>query len=301
MNSVLILRPRLSRPSLRSGRPDLATARLRPSPAPTYNSPMRGSQAELTRPSGSNRSLCRALAMIAMAGIAVIAAACGGSSSSTSPAASASPSGPEKPDLVVAVVPAEAQAGLYIAQAKGLFTKAGLHVTIKPVVSALTVIPALLHGDVDIAGGQYPSYIATQAKGLAQMRILAAGFALGPRVNEILAPATGSAHGLADLKGKTIAVNILNSEGADLIYSSLKAHGITPAQVRLVAMPFPAMLPALAAGKIAAAYETEPFVTEAMKKYGDRELADMSSGPTTDMPLTGYGTLASCVAKYPRP
>ena len=159
--------------------------------------------------------------------------------------------------------------------------------TIKPVVSALTVIPALLHGDVDVAGGQYPSYIATQAKGLAHMRILAAGFALGPRVNEILAPATGSVHSLADLKGKTIAVNILNSEGADLIYSSLKAHGITAAQVRLVAMPFPAMLPALAAGKIAADYETEPFVTEAMKKYGDGELADMSSGPTTDMPPTG--------------
>jgi NitT/TauT family transport system substrate-binding protein len=225
--------------------------------------------------------------MIAMAGIAVIATACGGNSNSASPASSASLTGPEKPDLVVAVVPAEAQAGLYIAQAKGLFTQAGLHVTIKPVVSALTVIPALLHGDVDIAGGQYPSYIATQAKGLAQMRILAAGFALGPRVNEIVAPATGSVHSLADLKGKTIAVNILNSEGADLIYSSLKAHGITPAQVRLVAMPFPAMLPALAAGKIAAAYETEPFVTEATKSYGDRELADMSSGPTTDMPLTG--------------
>ncbi len=131
--------------------------------------------------------------MIAMAGIAVIATACGGSSSSTSSAASASPSGPEKPDLVVAVVPAEAQAGLYIAQAKGLFAKAGLHVTIKPVVSALTVIPALLHGDVDVAGGQYPSYIATQAKGLAHMRVLAAGFALGPRVNEILAQVLATA------------------------------------------------------------------------------------------------------------
>ena len=126
MNSVLILRLRLSRSSLRSGRSDLVTARLRPSPAPTYNSPMRGNQAEFTRLSGSTRSLCRALAMIAMAGIAVIATACGGSSSSTSSAASASPSGPEKPDLVVAVVPAEAQARLDIAQAKGLFAKAGL-------------------------------------------------------------------------------------------------------------------------------------------------------------------------------
>jgi NitT/TauT family transport system substrate-binding protein len=237
--------------------------------------------------------------MIAMAGIAVIATACGGSSNSTSSASSASPTGPEKPNLVVAVVPAEAQAGLYIAQEKGLFTKAGLHVTIKPVVSALTVVPSLLHGSVDIAGGQYPTYIAAQAKGLTQMRILAAGFALGPHVNEIIAPA-GKIHSLADLKGKTIAVNILNSVGSDLVYTSLKAHGITPAQVHLVAMPFPAMLPALAAGKIDAAYETEPFVTEATQKYGDRELADMSSGSTQNFPLTGYGTLASWVAKYPR-
>ena len=58
-------------------RPDLVTACLRPSPAPTHNSPMRDNPAELTRPSGSNRSLCRALAMIAMAGIAVtVATAC---------------------------------------------------------------------------------------------------------------------------------------------------------------------------------------------------------------------------------
>jgi NitT/TauT family transport system substrate-binding protein len=200
---------------------------------------------------------------------------------------------------VVAVVPAEAQAGLYVAQEKGLLTKAGLHVTIKPVVSALTVVPSLLHGSVDIAGGQYPSYIAAQAAGITKMHILAAGFALGPHVNEIVAPA-GKIHSLADLKGKTIAVNILNSVGSDLVYTSLKAHGITPAQVHLVAMPFPAMLPALAAGKIAAAYETEPFVTEATQKYGDRELADMSSGSTQNFPLTGYGTLASWMAKYPR-
>src|SRR5262249_38106275 len=63
--------------------------------------------------------------------------------------------GPERRDLVVAVVPAEANAGLYIAQAKGLFAKVGLHVTIKPVVSAQAVIPAMLHGSVDVDGGGY--------------------------------------------------------------------------------------------------------------------------------------------------
>ena len=37
--------------------------------------------------------------------------------------------GPEKTALVVAAVPAESASGLYIAQAQGLFTRQGLHVT----------------------------------------------------------------------------------------------------------------------------------------------------------------------------
>jgi len=237
------------------------------------------------------------LAAVTVAGIAVAAAACTGHGG---PAGTAGAKGLEKPDLVVAVVPAEANAGLYIAQAKGLFTKVGLHVTIKPVVSAQAVIPAMLHGSVDVDGGGYVTYILAQAKGIAKIRILAAGFALGPHVNEIIALSKANIQSPADLRGKTIAVNQRGSVASDLTYTALAPYGITPDQVHLVAMPFPAMLPALAAGKIAAAYETEPFVTEAAKKYGDRELADMSSGPTTDMPLTGYGTLASWVAKYPR-
>jgi NitT/TauT family transport system substrate-binding protein len=238
--------------------------------------------------------LCRAAAGITAAGIAVAAAACG---DHAGPVGSA---GPEKPDLVVAVVPAEAQAGLYIAQAKGLFTKAGLHVTVKTVLSAQTVIPAMLHGGVDVTGGQYVSYIAAQAKGRAKMRILAAGFALGPHSNEIIAPASAHIRTLADLKGRTIAVNQLSGISSDLVYAALASYGITPAQVHLVEMPFPAMPSALAAGRIAAAYETEPYVTEAVKKYGVQMVADMDSGATQDFPLTGYGALASWAARYPR-
>jgi NitT/TauT family transport system substrate-binding protein len=227
----------------------------------------------------------------------VTAAACGGHASA---AGSAGPAGLEKPDLVVATVPSEANAGLYIAQAKGLFTKVGLHVTIKPVVSAATVIPAMLHGSVDATGGGYVSYIAADAAGIADMRILAAGFALGPHVNEIIVPANAHVGTLADLKGKTIAVNQLNAVGTDLIYIALAAYGISPSQVHLVAVPFPAMPGALAAGKIDAAYETEPFVTEAVKNDGVQSVADMNTGPTQDFPLTGYAVLASWAAKYPR-
>ena len=88
--------------------------------------------------------------------------------------------------------------------------------------------------------------------------------------------------------------------GADLVYSALASYGISPAQVHLAAMAFPEMPAALAAGKIAAAYETEPFVTEAVKEYGFQELADLDSGSTGDFPLTGYAALVSWVARYPR-
>jgi NitT/TauT family transport system substrate-binding protein len=242
------------------------------------------------------RSWRRVLAAATVTGIAVTAAACGASGS----ASPVKPAGPEKPDLVVAVVPAEANAGLYIAQAEGLFARAGLHVTIKPVVSAAAVIPAMLHGSVDVDGGGYVSYIGADAAGIARMRILAAGFALGPHVNEIITAANAPIRTLADLKGKTIAVNQLGAVGADLVYSALAAYGITPAQVHLIAMPFPQMPAELAAGKIAAAYETEPFVTEAVEKYGAQELADMDNGSTQDFPLTGYAALGSWVSRYPR-
>jgi NitT/TauT family transport system substrate-binding protein len=230
-----------------------------------------------------------------MAAAAVMAvAACG---SSSRPAVLQRP---EKPDVVVAVVPAEAQAGLYIAQAEGLFARVGLHVTIKPVVSGLDVIPAMLHGSVDITGGQYPSFIGAEAAGIANMHILAAGFSLGPNVNEVLAAPSAHIRSPAGLKGKTIAVNALNSVSADLVYTALAPYGITPAQVHLVVLPFPAMPAALATGKITAAYLTEPFVTEAVRKYGAEEVADLDSGPTQNLPLTGYGVLASWAARYPR-
>jgi NitT/TauT family transport system substrate-binding protein len=65
-------------------------------------------------------------------------------------------------------------------------------------------------------------------------------------------------------------------------------------------MPFPAMPGALAAGKIDAAYETEPFVTEAVKKYGVQAVTDLDGGATQDFPLTGYAVLDSWAARYPR-
>jgi NitT/TauT family transport system substrate-binding protein len=226
------------------------------------------------------------------AGVAVIG--CTSSTTTTRPSA-----GLEKKDLTVAAVPAEGATGLYIAQQEGLFAKVGLHVTIKSVTSILTVIPDLKSGAIDVASGQYPAYIAADANAGIKMRILAAGFALTPHVNEIMAGSKSSVKSLADLKGKTIAVNAINSEVSDLLYTLLASYGVSQAQVKVVAIPFPAMAAALAAHTVSAAYMTEPYATEAGQNHGDVGIEDVDTGPNTGFPVAGYAALASWAHKYP--
>jgi NitT/TauT family transport system substrate-binding protein len=236
------------------------------------------------------------LATAGVAALAAAAAACGTSSSATT----ANPAGPEKPNIVVAAVSGEGAGGLYIAQDEGLFKKVGLHVTIQPVTSSSTVIPAMEHGSVDVSSGQYTSYIAVDAAGVGQLRILAAGYALGPHVQEIVVPGHSTITSPAQLKGKTIAVNALNSETTDLLYTALAPYGITPAQVKPVVIPFPLMPLALAASHVDAAFLIEPFITEAVKEHGVRELADIDTGASASIPISGYAVLASWKKKYPR-
>ena len=237
--------------------------------------------------------IAAAMTVTCVAGAAAIGC---GSTAAPHPAGPA----PEKADVTVALVPAQGATGLYVALDKGLFASAGLHVTVKTVTSSAVVIPALINGSVDVASGQYAPYIETDAGHLADIRIIAAGFALTPHVNEVMAPAHSAVKSLADLKGKTIAVNAVNSEVSDLLYSDLAANGVSPAEVKLVAVPFPAMAAALAAHQVAAAYMTEPYVTEAGQKYGDVGIGDIDTGPAVNFPIAGYAVLASWARKYPR-
>jgi NitT/TauT family transport system substrate-binding protein len=243
----------------------------------------------------SRRLPHRALAafpVIAAVLAAFTAAGCG--SVTARPAAS-----PQQTNVVVAAVPAEGAAGLYIAQDDGLFARAGLHVTIKATEDPTADIPALLHGSVDVLSGQYITYIAAEARGIARMRILAAGYALGPHVQEIMTGPKSRIRSMTGLKGQTIAVNAPDSVTTDLLYTALAPYGISPGQIRVVTVAFPAMPAALAAGRVAAIYEIEPFVTEAAERYGDVELADIDNGATAGFPVNGYGTLTSWAAANP--
>jgi NitT/TauT family transport system substrate-binding protein len=225
-------------------------------------------------------------------------AACGASPSTA--AASDSKAGPEKPDIVVADVPTVGASGLYIAQDDGLFAKAGLHVRLDTITSSSTAISAMVHGTVDVDYGQYTSYIAADASGVAKMRILAPALELAPDVQQVMVPAHSTVTSPGQLKGKTIAVNAANGESTDLLYSVLAPYGITPADVHVTVLPFPAMSAALAAGHVDAAFEVQPYIALGIRQFGIRSVADIDTGATQNFWISGFAVLSSWAAKYPR-
>jgi NitT/TauT family transport system substrate-binding protein len=210
------------------------------------------------------------------------------------------PLAPEKRDIVVATIPGVDAAGLYIARDDGLFRQAGLNVTIKALATPAALIAAILQGHADVASDQYTAYINADAQRRAPIRILAAGYSLGARVQQIMVAPRSKIATVPGLRGATIAVDAVKSETTDLLYTLLATYGIAPSQVHVVSVPFPAMPGELAAGKVSAIYEIEPYVTEAAEQAGDMELADIDTGAASGLPIDGYGALASWAARYPR-
>jgi NitT/TauT family transport system substrate-binding protein len=206
----------------------------------------------------------------------------------------------EKPDLTVAVVPSTDAAGFFIALYQGLFKAQGLHVTFVPATSSETVIADQVKGVYDITCGNYVSYIQAQQKGAANLDIFAEGSVMEPGTQGIYAMPNSPIRTLADLKGRTIAINAPNNILYLLAASILTEHGISPKQVHFKTdVPFPEMPAELKAGTIDAAALPEPFASIAEETDGAVPLVDLDQGATTGFPVSGFVTTKQWAAKYP--
>ena len=252
--------------------------------------------APLHAPAPSARNpIRRALAALTVTTAVVAAAACGSSKASTSGGSGAV----EKPDLTVAVVPAISAAGLYIAQQRGYFTAAGLHVKIVSVASGVDAIPNLVNGSVDIDEGQWAADLSAEASGSVRLYALAAASAGGPAVQEVVVPAGSPVTTVAQLRGKTIAVNALGGLAVLLTDNVLASHGVPVSDVHYVPVAFPAMGSALAAHRVDAAFIAEPSLSAAVVGVGPVPLFDVNQA-AENFPISGYVVTQVWMARYPR-
>lgn len=232
---------------------------------------------------------------------ALLAAGCSSGNSATPSKSPGTASKIEKPDLTVAAVQAVTNTGLYIAAQQGLFTQEGLKVTIAPIVSSTVAIANQLKGEFDVTAGAYESYILAQAHGAGAVswRILAEGAVSKTGSQSVLVAPGSPIKTVADLKGKTVAANILDNVGTLLIQSMLTASKVPLSSVKLVAVPFPSMAGALKRGEIDAGWFDEPFLTQAKTTIGAKVLYDTSQGATANFPISGYMSTQSWYGKYP--
>lgn len=222
--------------------------------------------------------------------LALVLVACGGGGDSGS-------SGDGRQKVTVAALPLTDAAALYIARDRGLFVKEGLDVSIQPVQQSIQALPALSKGQVDmIASANYVTFLQADEQGTLDLRILAEGVRTAPHMMDVLVPKDSPIKTAADLKGKTVAVNILNNIQSLTLDEILDQQGAGHPVYRQIA--FPQMGPALQKGQVDAVHAVEPFDSAIQGELKARVLLDGGSAPVQSLSISGYVTTGAFAEKH---
>jgi NitT/TauT family transport system substrate-binding protein len=242
----------------------------------------------------------------AIAAIAATGAVAGCATSGD--AASAATSQLEQRTITVDSVPVADEAGLYIAQAQGLFAQQGLTVKINSITGAEAAIPDLQADRAQLVAGNYVSFILAQMAGTfdnkpVSMRIIAPGSEMTPGTEDLYVMPHSKYQTVADLADAhaTVGLNTANNVGAVMMGSLLAENGYKLSSVTQVIPKggFPALLTMLGAGQVDAAWLPQPLGETAEQEYGAIPLADFDQGSVEDFPFTGYMGTTQWVKAHP--
>ena len=236
-----------------------------------------------------------------VAAISTVAALAAAGCSAEGIAGVPQPGGPEKPVLNVSVVPSMDSAGFFVAMDQGYFTQEGLTINYMPATASEGTVADQVRGKVDITGGNYVSYIQEVVQNHRPLEVVAEASIMGPGSQLLFTPAGSPIKSLADLKGKTLAVNAPGNIDYLLDVSTLLDHGIKVGDVHFPdgTAWLPVMAQAAQWGMWSAITLPEPFASEAEQEFGMTPLADLDQGATRDFPIEGYVVTKDWAAKYP--
>ncbi|WP_018682544.1 ABC transporter substrate-binding protein [Actinokineospora enzanensis] len=206
----------------------------------------------------------------------------------------------EKAKIRVGMLPVVDVAPFYRAIEQGYFKEQGLD--IDPVVqpNGGQVVNSTVGGDLDVGFASYPAPLAAQSKKTGDLKIIADGLAAKPGHIVVVSPPNSPLKKPTDAPGKKIAISARNTMTDMAPMSVLKTQGVDYTQVQFVEMSLPEMIPAMQKGLVDGAVVVEPWVTIAEKQLGAVPVFDCASGPTAEMPMSGYFTTAKFAAANPK-
>ena len=209
--------------------------------------------------------------------------------------------------LTVGVIPIIDVAPLYLGMEKGFFEKRKLTIKTQLAAGGAAIVPAVLSESNQIGFSNNVSLLVAQSRKLP-LEVVANGAGISPEAKagggtdagycEVIA---GKASGVRDakaLEGKTLAVNTLNNIGDVTIRNALDKAGVDSSKVKFTELPFPDMIGALKSGRIDAAWECEPFVSQLVSE-GARPLLNNYASTDPNLAVASYFTSKPFAEKNP--
>lgn len=217
---------------------------------------------------------------------------------------SGSPSGVDSGSSAAGSAPAQAVAGeqqevsigyfplvhtstLVNAEEEGYLAEAGIDAELVQTQGGAAAIPALASGNVDVTYANYTSALLAAQQGLPI--VLIAGNDVGADDHGIYVDPGSGIEDIADLKGKSFAVNNLQNIGTVALYAQLEEAGLSPQDVEVLEMPYPDMAAAVQNGNVDAIWQVEPFQAVS-EQAGLVKIGNLFAGPAADMPVAGWIT-----------
>ncbi|MFI5265872.1 MAG: ABC transporter substrate-binding protein [Chloroflexota bacterium] len=184
--------------------------------------------------------------------------------------ASPVPSGTEV--LKIATVGSISDAGFYLADDRGYLKEAGLSIDYQRIQSGPQMVPFLATGQLDVAGGSVSGALFSAIQRGVALRIVAdkgsnePGFTFAyVLVRKDLAD-SGQVKGIADLKGKKVAISSTDNSGEYLADRMLRTVGLSIKDVETPILGYPDQGAGLANKAIDAGQDIEPFATQWIEK-----------------------------------
>jgi NitT/TauT family transport system substrate-binding protein len=203
--------------------------------------------------------------------------------------------------IKVGTLPISALAPLYLGAEKGIFGRHKLKIEPQVAQSGASIIPAVVSGQQQFGFANCVSLMVGRDKGLP-LKIVSQGSGAGPGESQkfegVIVSKSSPIRTPADLAGKTIAVNAVNDIGGLLIGGALAKQGVDPKSIKYVEIGFPNVNAAVDAGRVDAAYQTEPFLDQAVHD-GDRVVLYQYPVLADQITIANYFTSEAFASKNP--
>jgi NitT/TauT family transport system substrate-binding protein len=184
------------------------------------------------------------------------------------------------------------------AQTSGIFARAGLKVEINKFPSGSVATAAVIGGSLDIARSSLLPLINARSHGIPVELIAAADMSLSDDPTEGIVTLKDSPYKTGkDLNGTTMPIPALHDFDEVATRAWVDATGGDSKTIRFIELPQSAVLAAMQQGRVAAAFMSNPFMTNAIQSGKAHVIGEPNGAIAKRFLITAYCSTAPFVVK----